>query len=90
MRVSKNNRTKFPIWPTATGYLLLQHFNSPEWVYGVACTLAGIIWIACIVSIWKQEPVDIFEYVDERTGGKQPNGMPKKKSFQERINEIRK
>lgn len=58
--------TVFPWHAFAVWYLLLVHFDAPGWVWGIVGTLAGILLIACIVSIVKEEKVDPFEEFEPR------------------------
>jgi hypothetical protein len=45
---------------TAVGWLLLDRFNPPQWVWGVCGCLIVIVWIAYAYSSFRSHQVDIF------------------------------
>lgn len=57
----KNLPVKLPVFPTATAWLLLDRFQAPGWVQGCVYTLFGLIWLASIIAVWKQQPTNIFD-----------------------------
>lgn len=60
----KNIPTKFPIWTTAVGWLLLDRFQPAQWVWGAVGVLALIIWGISIHAVFTQKQVDLFEDKD--------------------------
>ena len=56
----KNLPTRLPITPTLTIFLAMDYWNAPEWVFGVVCFSAAIIWGATIYSIATQKLEDVF------------------------------
>jgi hypothetical protein len=56
----KNLPTRLPITPTLTIFLAMDYWNAPEWLFGVICFSAAIIWAAAIYSISTQKTEDVF------------------------------
>ena len=56
----KNLPTRLPITPTLTIFLAMDYWNAPEWVFGIVCFSAAIIWAAAIYSISTQKTEDVF------------------------------
>ena len=56
----KNLPTKLPITQTLTVFLAMDYWNAPEWVFGIVCFSASIIWVATIYSIATQKLEDVF------------------------------
>lgn len=79
----KNERPKLPVLGTAVVYLLLDKFNSPEWVWGAIGILLLIAWIVAIALIYKMDGIDIFD--DEDLKKLEPKTS---KSFSERLKEM--
>jgi len=61
MKVIKNVPTRIPLISGLVMQLALEHYNAPEWLYAVWYTIYIPMFIACIVIVWRQEHVDIFE-----------------------------
>jgi hypothetical protein len=57
----KNLPTKLPITPTLTIFLAMDYWDAPEWLFGVVCFSAAIIWAATIYSIWNENTEDVFK-----------------------------
>ncbi len=57
----KNIPTKCPTITTIVIYLMLKHFNAPEWIWGISGALLAIKWIDFIVSFFREKPIDIFQ-----------------------------
>lgn len=55
---AKNLPTRWPIFPTAVLYLLLDRFHAPGYAWGIAGTCAAIIWIAVIVAQFTETPAE--------------------------------
>ena len=56
----KNLPTRLPITQTLTIFLAMDYWNAPEWLFGVICFSAAIIWAAAIYSISTQKTEDVF------------------------------
>ena len=56
----KNLPIKLPITQTLTIFLAMDYWNAPEWLFGVVCFSAAIIWGATIYSITTQKMEDVF------------------------------
>ena len=56
----KEMPSRLPFMQTAVLYLLLDHFRSPGYVWGVAFTMMAIYWIVAIVVLCVQEQTLIF------------------------------
>lgn len=52
---------RLPIGGTFLYWLLLDHLHVQAWVWGVAGTLAAIIWASCIYWVCIQEDVELKE-----------------------------
>ena len=50
---------RLPIYPTITGWLALDHWHAPSWMYGAAVCLAVIVWAIMIYAMAVQVPVDL-------------------------------
>lgn len=63
MKVLKRSNlpTRLPLWQSVTCLLALEHWNAPEWLYGVAGFFFLLLWIASIVTLIKEEQVDLLE-----------------------------
>lgn len=58
---TKNLPARLPIVPMVVCWLALDHWNAPQWLYGVFAALFGIVVIAFFISKHKEEDVDIFK-----------------------------
>ena len=56
----KNLPTRLPIPLTLSVFLAMDYWNAPEWVFGIVCFSAVIIWGATIYSIATQKLEDVF------------------------------
>lgn len=56
----QNLPTRLPITQTLTVFLAMDYWNAPEWLFGVVCFSAVIIWGATIYSIATQKMEDVF------------------------------
>jgi len=63
MKVLKRSNlpTRLPLWQSVTCLLALEHWNAPEWLYGVAGFFFLLIWIAGIVLLVKEQEVDLLK-----------------------------
>lgn len=63
MKVLKRNNlpTRLPLWQSITCLLALEHWNAPEWMYGVMGLLFLSLWIASIIMLAKEEGVDLLK-----------------------------
>lgn len=52
---ASNIPARLPIWATITGWLFFDRLNIPDWGWGVFWTMAALVWIGCIILVWKQE-----------------------------------
>jgi len=59
---TKNLPVKMPIWSSITAALALDHWNAPEWLWGAVGLFFILGWVVIIISMVKQEKVDVFEY----------------------------
>ena len=57
----QNLPTRLPITPTLTIFLAMDYWDAPEWLFGVVCFSAAIIWGATIYSIATQKLEDVFK-----------------------------
>lgn len=57
----KNLPVKLPLNSTAIAYLLLDKFNSPGIVWGIAGTFCVLLWIIYIAIIVKEKEIDLFK-----------------------------
>jgi len=69
MKVLKRSNlpTRLPLWQSVVCLLALEHWNAPEWLYGVAGFLFLLLWIASIVTLIKEEQVDLLEKKEKLT-----------------------
>jgi len=56
-----NLPTRLPLWQSITCLLALEHWNAPEWLYGVAGLFFTILWIVVIIMIFKEKQIDLLE-----------------------------
>lgn len=56
-----NMPIRFPLWQTVTCLLALEHWNAPEWLYGVMGLFFILIWVAGILTFFKEKEIDLFE-----------------------------
>jgi len=56
----RNLPVRLPFVGTAVGWLLLDRFHAPGWVWGIAATLCAIMWAVSIFLLVAEETVDIF------------------------------
>jgi|VirMetMinimDraft_7_1064189.scaffolds.fasta_scaffold320328_2 hypothetical protein len=56
----QNLPSKLPIIQTLTIFLAMDYWNAPEWVFGIVCFSAAILWVATIYSIATQKLEDVF------------------------------
>lgn len=52
---------RLPFYPTAVLYLLLDHFRTPEWVWGATGLLVIFGWWVAIYDVIRQESTRIRE-----------------------------
>jgi len=57
----KNMPTRLPIWTSATAYLLLEHFNASQVIWGVVGTIFGLGWIVAVIQLFREEKVELFK-----------------------------
>lgn len=55
---------RLPLQTTAVAYLLLEHFDTPEWVYGVVGSLLAMLWLIAIVLIAAEVKKPLAGYGD--------------------------
>jgi len=60
-KVISNSPTKLPITGTVLYSFLLYYFNVSGIIIGIFATIYAIYWILCIVAIWNEKRVDLFE-----------------------------
>lgn len=46
---------QLPTQTTAVVYLLLEHFNAPGWVCGVAGTMLVLLWVVAFIRLANQK-----------------------------------
>ena len=69
--IHRNNLpNKPPVILTVVAWLLMDRLATPPVVWGIVCTLLGIVWIGTTISILNQESVDIFEDKKKEDHGK--------------------
>jgi len=63
LKVLKRNNmpTRLPLWQSVTCLLALEHWNAPEWAYGVMGLFFLLIWVASIVMLVKEKQIDLLE-----------------------------
>lgn len=59
----KNRPEHFPIVGTITWYLLFDKLDLPAWAWGIAGTLAILVWAGICWDIYTQEKIDIFSEI---------------------------
>lgn len=50
----------------AVAFLLLKHFNAPQWLWGAAGLFYIIVTIAAIWLITIEKRIDLFEYFNKK------------------------
>lgn len=89
--VVSNTPAKLPIHSTLSYSFLMYYFNVHGIWLGVFITLFSIYWIICMVEIWHQDRVDIFDDIKDPEDRKKEGPFGQKKSeFQIRLDEIKK
>lgn len=58
-----NIPTSLPLTPTATLYLLMDKFHSPQWLWGAIGLLVLVVWISAIYNIATEESVDVISKI---------------------------
>lgn len=88
----KNIKPKFPVAWTISIFLLLDHFNAAQWVWGAVGVFIGIIWLAImyVLVMWKYEEVDLFAGDDRELGEIKQEEVRKAKAWAERLEEMEK
>lgn len=81
----KNIQTEVPVISTMVVVMALDFYNAPAFLWGVVLTVWSIYFIACVVDLFKNKEVDIFE--DENKGIKIPD-VKRKSDFEERVNNL--
>lgn len=63
MKVIKRNNLpkKLPVIGTLVMFLALDYWNAPQWLLGAMVILCVLIWCTTIISIIKDEEVDLFD-----------------------------
>lgn len=63
MKVIKRNNLpkKLPVIGTLVMFLALDYWNAPQWLLGAMGILYLLIWCVIIISIIKEEEVDLFD-----------------------------
>jgi uncharacterized membrane protein len=56
----QNLPSKMPIIQTLTVFLAMDYWNAPEWVFGIVCFSAAIIWGVAIHAIVTEKKEDVF------------------------------
>lgn len=56
----RNLPSRPPLLLTVVGWLVLDKIQAPDWMWGVAWTLFGFIWMAWIVNLFNEKVTDIF------------------------------
>lgn len=56
----QNMPTRIPLVSALVVYLALEHFNSPEWLYGALGVLFLAAFISSFVRLWRESQVDLF------------------------------
>ena len=78
----KNQQIKLPILTGAILFLMLDHFQASSLVHGIVWTLYGLLFLVSALLFFNQEGIDLFKDETSNLGGK--------KTFQERIDEVKK
>ena len=60
----RNLPTFLPVNGTLVTGLLLDRFHAPGILWGVAVTFWAFMWIATVIGLITEEPVDIFDSED--------------------------
>lgn len=79
LKAITNTPVRFPFTATALLFFLLDYYQSPGWVVGVASTLVVLLYVALFYIRFNTEYVDIFKEPIEPT--------VKASSFQDRLKE---
>jgi hypothetical protein len=61
---------RLPTVATIAWFLLLERFQAPQWLWGIAGFLAVLFWGTCIYAIWVQESVQLKELTPNDGDGK--------------------
>lgn len=56
-----NLPTRYPFLFTLVVWLLLDRFNPEGWIHGAVWTFVVLLWIGSIISVVKEEDIDIFQ-----------------------------
>lgn len=56
----KNLPQRLPLFDTLLASLALDHWNAPQWLWGVFGALFVIYWISALFSIRGETEVDMF------------------------------
>ena len=55
----KNLPTKIPVSFTAILFLIMDKYNAAGWVWGLVGGVMALLWIGCIITISKEERMEI-------------------------------
>jgi hypothetical protein len=50
---------RIPVSPTLLSWLLLDHFKSPGWIWGVTGTLIAMLWVGWVICIIRETETDV-------------------------------
>jgi len=59
----KSLPSRTPGIPTAVIFLLLDRFHAAGWLWGVAFSVIGLLWIAVVVSIFQEKKISIEQII---------------------------
>ena len=59
--VIKNQPTKLPVVGTVLYAFLMDYYNASGFWWGVFIVCFSIIWIICIIALFKEEKIDLDE-----------------------------
>jgi len=57
----QNMPSRLPVTRTVVLMLAMDVWSTPGWAKGVIWTLLSLIWIGCVISIWREKYIDIFK-----------------------------
>jgi hypothetical protein len=63
---SANLPTTLPISWTLVGFLLLEKFSAPTWVWFAALWVYLIVWVVTIIRLRKEEQIEVFNSQEEQ------------------------
>ena len=56
-----------PFYRSMTVYLILKHFDAPQWLYGTLSLYFAMLWIAFFASWFREDRVDFFNVNDSNS-----------------------